>query len=169
MSVGTLDHSKSVFAVNLTSRISPRSPWAASAACMKLAPTPKLLSVATVFAPTSPLLPTPQTMTFPPAFCDLTMHSTALKSPSRALGSVWYNLVMFERAVAWTDKMFVALSRILVPSGSWIVVGGVTVADMRMRLQGLGDSMVSIARRSRGEDGMCIYEVEGKQVTGIRK
>ena len=76
-----------------TSRMSPRSPWAASAACMKLAAMLKLFSVATVFLPTRPLLPTPQTITFPPSAWDLVMHSTAPRSPSLACGSVWYNLV----------------------------------------------------------------------------
>ena len=43
----------------------PKSPCTASQACMKTAGVPVLESVAAIYCPTKPDLPTPQTISFP--------------------------------------------------------------------------------------------------------
>lgn len=109
--------------------MSPRSPCRASVGCKKVHGIPKLFMLATVFLPTSPLLPTPQMSSLPPASLMFLMYSTARTRPSRAIGSDWYRMVTWERAVAAVDKTWTAQDRRLAPSGSSTVTGGVRASE----------------------------------------
>ena len=126
---------------------------------MKLAARPRLLSVATVFMPTRPLLPTPQTVTLPPAACEVVMQSTAPSRPFLASGSVWYSRLTCESAVASMESTLVARSRIVVDSGSYMVVGGVVI--IRWRLHGLGEVCI-LTKRGREMSSL------GEKVGGIQ-
>jgi len=123
--------------------MSPRSPWSASAACMKELAIPRLFIVATIFRPTSPLLPTPHIMSLPPASLTFVTTSTAFKSPSWATGSDWYSIVTCDSAVAAVERTFTARESRRVPSGSVAESGGVsgcTSEPARFRLSEVGDN-----------------------------
>jgi hypothetical protein len=123
--------------ISHTFRISPRSPCSASAACMKLHAMPRLFIVATIFRPTSPLLPTPHIMSLPPLSVTLAMVSTPRSNPSCASESDSYRRVTCDRAAAAVERTFTARETRRVPSESEAVRGGVRGSESistRLRL-----------------------------------
>lgn len=91
---------------------------------------PKLFIVATIFIPTSPLLPTPHMISLPLFSLTTLTHSTARRRPHFAVGSVSYSLETLERAVASVASTCTARLSTSAPSGSSTASGGVTGADI---------------------------------------
>ena len=82
----------------LTGLMRPRSPWRASVGASSVAVIPRLLQVATNFAPIFPLLPTPHTTSFPCSLQLLAMTVTAVVRLSLERASFWYRFSRCDKA-----------------------------------------------------------------------
>lgn len=128
----------------------PKSPWRASVGCRYVAWILSEFIVATSFFAICPLFPTPEMMSLPLSHLNRVIASTAELKPPRATGSVSYNRVRHDRAVASVPRTCTAFERRWLNVGEESCISGGVIDSKSSRR---GDNARSQGVAGEGGDG----------------